>query len=149
MSMLFILVTPQLVSEPWLNLVIITKNQFLLEVAPSKSLYLKRILGTHTNRLDAARDVLRSELSRTSEMFRKDEIATIESEQTEARPVGTVTIDNEKYGRYMGEIQVTLVDLPKDEKSIRLHELLKRSNDIAVNQGRQSIYASHGRNDRE
>ena len=27
-------------------------NQFLLEVAPSKSLYLKRILGTHTNRLD-------------------------------------------------------------------------------------------------
>ena len=28
-------------------------NQFLLEVAPSKSLYLKRILGTHTNRLDA------------------------------------------------------------------------------------------------
>ncbi len=26
----------------------------------------------------------------------KDEIATIESEQTEARPVGTVTIDNEK-----------------------------------------------------
>ena len=124
-------------------------NQFLLEVAPSKSLYLKRILGTHTNRLDAARDVLRSELSRTSEMFRKDEIATIESEQTEARPVGTVTIDNEKYGRYMGEIQVTLVDLPKDEKSIRLHELLKRSNDIAVNQGRQSIYASHGRNDRE
>ena len=124
-------------------------NQFLLEVAPSKSLYLKRILGTHTNRLDAARDVLRSELSRTSEMFRKDEIATIESEQTEARPVGTVTIDNEKYGRYMGEIQVTLVDLPKDEKSIRLHELLKRSNDIAVNQGRQSIYASHGRNDRK
>ncbi|WP_280947868.1 MupG family TIM beta-alpha barrel fold protein, partial [Enterococcus faecalis] len=91
-------------------------NQFLLEVAPSKSRYLKRILGTHTNRLDAARDVLRSELSRTSEMFRKDEIATIESEQTEARPVGTVTIDNEKYGRYMGEIQVTLVDLPKDEK---------------------------------
>ena len=124
-------------------------NQFLLEVAPSKSRYLKRILGTHTNRLDAARDVLRSELSRTSEMFRKDEIATIESEQTEARPVGTVTIDNEKYGRYMGEIQVTLVDLPKDEKSIRLHKLLKRSNDIAVNQGRQSIYASHGRNDRE
>ena len=124
-------------------------NQFLLEVAPSESRYLKRILGTHTNRLDAARDVLRSELSRTSEMFRKDEIATIESEQTEARPVGTVTIDNEKYGRYMGEIQVTLVDLPKDEKSIRLHELLKRSNDIAVNQGRQSIYASHGRNDRE
>ena len=70
-------------------------NQFLLEVAPSESRYLKRILGTHTNRLDAARDVLRSELSRTSEMFRKDEIATIESEQTEARPVGTVTIDNE------------------------------------------------------
>ena len=56
-------------------------------------------------------NVLRSELSRTSEMFRKDEITTIESEQTEARPVGTVTIDNEKYGRYMGEIQVTLCGL--------------------------------------
>lgn len=56
----------------------------------------------------------------------KMKLQTIESEQTEARPVGTVTIDNEKYGRYMGEIQVTLVDLPKDEKSIRLHELLKK-----------------------
>ena len=31
-------------------------NQFLLEVAPSESRYLKRILGTHTNRLDAARE---------------------------------------------------------------------------------------------
>ena len=59
----------------------------------------------------------------------KDEIATIESEQTEARPVGTVTIDNEKYGRYMGEIQVTLVDLPKDEKVntiTRIIEKIKR-----------------------
>ena len=60
-------------------------NQFLLEVAPSKSLYLKRILGTHTNRLDLARDVLRSELSRTSEMFRKMKLQRLS--QSRLKPV--------------------------------------------------------------
>ncbi|EOA7302590.1 DUF871 domain-containing protein [Enterococcus faecalis] len=121
-------------------------NQFLLEVVPNKSRYLKRILGTHTNRLDAARDVLRSELSRTSEMFRKDEIATIESEQTEARPVGTVTIDNEKYGRYMGEIQVTLVDLPKDEKVNTITRIIEKDQTILplIKAGNQFTLVTEG-----
>jgi hypothetical protein len=92
------------------------QNEFLLEVMASDSRYLARILGQHVNRLDAARDVLRSEFSRTSEMFRKDELSTIEPEATNQRPLGTVTIDNERYGRYMAEIQVTLRDLPQDEK---------------------------------
>jgi len=102
-----------------------TMNQFaqyqqqqtiVLEVAASDSRYLERILGNHTNRLDAARDVIRSEFSRTSEMFRKDQIATILPENTAPRPIGSVTIDNERYGRYMAEIQLTLSDLPQDEK---------------------------------
>lgn len=35
---------------------------------------------------------------------------------TTARPIGTVTIDNNRYGRYQGEVQITKTDLPADEK---------------------------------
>lgn len=69
-------------------------NQFLLEVLPSKSRYLKLILGTHNNRLDTARDVLRSALSRTNEQFNKDALRTIETEHTEIYPIETIIIDN-------------------------------------------------------
>lgn len=33
-----------------------------------------------------------------------------------SRKKGTLTIDNENYGRYSGEIQITRTDLPKDER---------------------------------
>ncbi len=49
----------------------------MLEVAPSEPLFEAEYLGLTANRLDAARDVLRSELSKNEgEMFEKDEIAT-------------------------------------------------------------------------
>lgn len=66
----------------------------------------------HVNRPDVAEDVVRSSQSR---IVLKDE--TIEPVNSNVeRPVGTITIDNENYGRYSGEIQVMKKDLPADDR---------------------------------
>lgn len=72
--------------------------------------YEALILGQHMNRLDDAEAVIRSADAR----FR--ERVTISPEPSLTRTKGSVTIDNELYGRYMGEIQITKKDLPSDEK---------------------------------
>ncbi|MBH9966929.1 DUF871 domain-containing protein [[Bacillus] enclensis] len=68
--------------------------------------------GVHTNRMDPARDVIRSVESRSYAGTGK----TIEPCSTVERRVGTVTVDNELYGRYSGELQIMKRDLPKDDK---------------------------------
>lgn len=35
---------------------------------------------------------------------------------TGTRQFGAITVDNEGYGRYQGEVQICKVDLPQDEK---------------------------------
>ena len=72
----------------------------------------KNFYEVHVNRPDVAEDVVRSSQSR---IVLKDEVIKPLHAATE-RPVGTVTIDNERYGRYAGEIQVTKKDLPADER---------------------------------
>lgn len=67
----------------------------------------------HWNRNDAARDVLRSEKSRSLFSAENHKVAP---SHTNIRPLGTITIDNSRYGRYQGEVQVTKRDLPADEK---------------------------------
>lgn len=65
----------------------------------------------HRNRLDAARDVVRSENARTDEarFVTERKIAPV---NTINRPKGTITVDNYLYGRYERELQITLKDLP-------------------------------------
>ncbi|WP_271489630.1 DUF871 domain-containing protein [Enterococcus sp. 5H] len=86
------------------------KKLILMEVADVGSDYYELILGDHTNRQDEARDVLRSADAR----FR--DRVTIIPERAQSRNLGSVTVDNELYGRYMGEIQVALKELPADKK---------------------------------
>lgn len=71
---------------------------------------IKYVLGDHINRQDEARDVIRSAEAR----FKK--IPNVEPLPAKDRNVGTVTIDNMNYLRYMGEIQVIKRNLPADEK---------------------------------
>ncbi|WP_249869032.1 DUF871 domain-containing protein [Oceanobacillus saliphilus] len=66
-----------------------------------------------TNRADNARDCIRSVESRSYAQYGKLVVHPINCVE---RPVGSVTIDNEKYMRYQGEIQLTLTDLPADER---------------------------------
>lgn len=90
------------------------ENTILLHVEAIDPKLYEYILGDHTNRQDEARDVIRSAQAR----FKK--IPPISPNDTQERLKGTVTLDNEKYLRYMGEIQITKKDLPADEKVNRV-----------------------------
>ncbi|WP_339310239.1 MupG family TIM beta-alpha barrel fold protein [Paenibacillus sp. FSL M7-0896] len=68
----------------------------------------------HRNRLDAARDVIRSESARTDQE-RYGISPSIAPMHTNERPRGTITVDNYLYGRYEHELQITLRDLPAHE----------------------------------
>ncbi|ETI66120.1 MupG family TIM beta-alpha barrel fold protein [Neobacillus vireti] len=64
--------------------------------------------GEFQLRPDFSRDVLRLMDTRSAD--------AVAPENTGARPVGTITRDNDRYGRYRGEVQITLHDLPADER---------------------------------
>lgn len=68
----------------------------------------------HRNRLDAARDVIRSETARTDEE-RFIMTKNITPMHTNKRLKGSITVDNYLYGRYEHELQITLTDLPAHE----------------------------------
>lgn len=63
------------------------------------------------NRPDVARDVVRLQESREKRL-----LPTEPQDNIYARPKGSVTIDNNLYQRYEGEIQITKRDLPCDQK---------------------------------
>lgn len=67
----------------------------------------------YTNREDQARDVIRSMESRIYASFGEHKLLP---NNTVKRNKGAITIDNELYGRYAGEMQITLTDLPSDDK---------------------------------
>ncbi|KXY87152.1 MULTISPECIES: DUF871 domain-containing protein [Bacillus cereus group] len=75
-----------------------------------KSEVLKMVEQVHTNRLDPARDVIRSVESR------EEHKVILQPMNAIVRKKGSITIDNELYGRYAGEMQVAIHDLPVDEK---------------------------------
>ncbi|RCX18989.1 hypothetical protein DFP94_1055 [Fontibacillus phaseoli] len=64
----------------------------------------------HHNRPDIARDVIRSEDARRH--FKGE----IEPAHCVERPLGALTLDNDKYKRYKGEFQIVLNPLPRDER---------------------------------
>lgn len=66
--------------------------------------------GEHVNRQDEARDVVRSAEAR----FR--EIPVIVPENTVARSLGSITVDNVDYPRYSGEIQICKGNLAADPR---------------------------------
>lgn len=67
----------------------------------------------HPNRLDSAHQVIRFARSRGD---LRHESKFLKPHNTVDRPKGSITIDNEKYGRYAGEIQITRYDLAADPK---------------------------------
>jgi uncharacterized protein len=75
--------------------------------------WLSLVETVHTNRRDAARDVIRSAESRLSLAWPDDALRPANAIRREK---GSVTIDNSQYGRYAGELQITLADLPANGK---------------------------------
>ncbi|WP_428908861.1 DUF871 domain-containing protein [Niallia sp. Krafla_26] len=80
----------------------------------TKDLSLKeQFSDVQTNRQDEARDVIRSAESRLYGLPGNHSIC---ANNTVERSIGSITIDNEQYGRYQGEMQITKVSLKADEK---------------------------------
>lgn len=74
---------------------------------------LETLSATQSNRQDNARDVIRSMESRMYALIGTKNVPALNAVE---RPAGSITIDNEKYGRYQGEVQITKRDLAADEK---------------------------------
>ncbi|MBA3927440.1 MupG family TIM beta-alpha barrel fold protein [Listeria rustica] len=71
----------------------------------------KHLLKPDNNRMDPARDLIRLEKSRPA-------LAKIDISPTlsNTRPIGSILIDNNLFGRYQGEITIALCDLPIESK---------------------------------
>jgi len=67
-------------------------------------------LSHHLNRMDASEYVIRSSISRSKA------ISPISPFNCIARDSNVITIDNEKMGRYMGELQIVKRPLPRDHR---------------------------------
>ncbi|WP_080843878.1 MupG family TIM beta-alpha barrel fold protein [Cytobacillus gottheilii] len=78
--------------------------------------------GVYTPRPDFARDVLRLMNTRTSE--------PIEPANTVARYAGSITADNTSYGRYNGEVSITLHDLPADNRMNVIGRISEKDLDV-------------------
>jgi hypothetical protein len=91
------------------------QNVILLRAKPfvQNDILQKNISSVQTNRIDAARDVIRSQESRGYGLVNKPLLEPI---NTITRKKGSITVDNRLYGRYQGEIQIVKRDLPADEK---------------------------------
>ncbi|MBE3569003.1 MAG: DUF871 domain-containing protein [Bacillales bacterium] len=91
------------------------QNVFLLWAKPfvQDVILQKEITTVQTNRMDAARDVIRSQESREYRFIGQPLLEPI---HTTTRKKGSITIDNLLYGRYQGELQIVKRDLPADEK---------------------------------
>jgi hypothetical protein len=76
---------------------------------------------TWHNRPDVARDVVRFAESRELQLLATRPAATGQ------RVAGSVTVDNDEYGRYAGEVQIARRDLPADKRVNLLGQLTSAS----------------------
>ncbi|MFD1065823.1 DUF871 domain-containing protein [Oceanobacillus locisalsi] len=92
------------------------QGEILIRAVPDKSAdpdMMGNTAGVWTNRADNARDCVRAVESRGYASFGAAVIPPCNSIE---RIAGSITVDNEKYMRYQGEVQITLKNLPADER---------------------------------
>ncbi|MTI94722.1 MAG: DUF871 domain-containing protein [Firmicutes bacterium] len=80
----------------------------------------------HLARPDQAEFSIRSQSSREMASF----AARVEARSPEPRIKYAVTIDNEKYLRYSGELQILLADLPEDERINVVGHIVSEDHDL-------------------
>lgn len=97
-----------------INLINKTAETGILEIpCELHSLYRNLYGCVFTNRADAPAHLIRMADSRTDYSLTKEQAAPY---NTIARSVGSITVDNELYLRYKGEMQITLKDFSADSK---------------------------------
>lgn len=82
----------------------------------------KHLLHPDNNRMDPARDLIRLEKSRPA--LAKCSIAPIPSN---TRPIGSILVDNNLFGRYQGEITIALRNLPVEPKTNNIGQITPES----------------------
>ncbi|MCM3594798.1 MupG family TIM beta-alpha barrel fold protein [Metabacillus idriensis] len=93
-----------------------TENEFLenLSIYENQNILIMNVIssafssGTYQFRPDVSRDVYRLQGTRTA--------SEVDPENTIARQIGMITMDNDGYGRYKGEIQICRRNLEADER---------------------------------
>ncbi|MGL6131151.1 MAG: DUF871 domain-containing protein [Fusobacteriaceae bacterium] len=73
---------------------------------------LRLLEKKYSSRTDSARDAIRAAESR---LYLEN--CSIQSENTIEKKYGDITIDNKGYSRYMGELQIVLREIEKDERT--------------------------------
>lgn len=86
-------------------------HSLLLHAVSMNKQWDASIFKNHYNRMDLSRDVIRSEQSRKNHQHE-----AVPPNQTVFRKKGSITMDNNQYARYKGELQITKNDLPQDDK---------------------------------
>ncbi|ESU34033.1 hypothetical protein G3A_03245 [Bacillus sp. 17376] len=97
------------------------KKIFPLRIEAESWEHVELLSRTLTNRMDPARDVIRAVEPRSASIGKNK----IPPSNQQERQRGTITIDNELYGRYAGELQIAVNDLPKDEKVNCIGKVIK------------------------
>ncbi|EUJ21952.1 outer surface protein [Listeria grandensis FSL F6-0971] len=82
----------------------------------------KHLLTPDNNRMDPARDLIRLEKSRPA--LAKLDIAPTSSN---VRPIGSILIDNNLFGRYRGEVTIAIRDLPSEPKTNNIGHIAPES----------------------
>ncbi|MBQ5759558.1 MAG: DUF871 domain-containing protein [Schwartzia sp.] len=88
------------------------KTAFHLTMVPDAGVPKEFFAEAFAVRPDRARDAVRAADSRPR---LKKLGLVVKTQPARPRPAGTLTIDNERAGRYQGELQITLRDLPADD----------------------------------
>lgn len=91
------------------------------------SLYDEILSKAYTNRLDEARDVVRADESRIYASCNK---LNVKKENTLYRNKGTITIDNEGYKRYMGELQIAKKNLDSCDNVNVIGEIIDEDKEL-------------------
>ncbi|MBL4931548.1 DUF871 domain-containing protein [Clostridium paridis] len=89
--------------------------------------YKELLNKTYTSRGDESRDVIRAEESRG---YAGSNSTIIKKENTIERYKGSITIDNEGYKRYMGELQITKDDLSANENVNVLGKIINEDKNL-------------------
>lgn len=103
----------------------IDEKVLLLQVTNVSGKLPENFYDIHQNRQDVARDVVRSESSRVVLKGR-----SFEPSKAKERTAGSVTLDNDLYGRYVGELQITKKNLPMDDRVNVLAQVNQSSLDL-------------------
>lgn len=86
--------------------------------------YQELLTDVHTNRMDTARDVVRSQEARFKELPFINQLNTIE------RFKGAITLDNHLYDRYAGELQIVKNELAADPRVNVMGKVMDKDLDL-------------------